>query len=555
MGAKAGATENLLLVGFFVVVLLVTPYSSIDPINLPKMTALGIFSITLMALTIPKLRGSTFYKNKSLYILCSLFALHLLLVLIFSGRNITENFYGIFGRNTGVLTYLSFLIILFTSAILVSQVMISRLISMFLLLGGILIFYGAIQHFGLEPFPYVYAYESKVIGTFGNPNFHSAFMGVVGAIAFANFWNTATNGIVRFLTAMIFLFSIFSISSTNSWQGFFNLIAGVGVAIVLLAYQRGWYKAGNSFLVAGVFAIGMVGLGLLNSGPLADILSKASLTARRFYWEAALKMLSDRPLFGVGLDGFGDWYRRSRSLEAIQFSPGLVSDSAHSVPLEIAAGGGFPLLMIYLGLLILTLHSIVKVVRKKSNLSFGFISISAAWISYQTQSLISINQIALGFIGWTLSGLIIGYASLSDSELQVEASTKISKHSANTKIPITFASFVAPIVGFILGCLISLPPFIASNRFYESLRTSDARVVVEKAYSKPLDARRLLMTVSILERNKFHQESLKMTKFASQEFPDSYEVWTTLMSLTNASDTDKRQATKELSRLEPNLQP
>jgi hypothetical protein len=103
--------------------------------------------------------------------------------------------------------------------------------------------------------------------------------------------------------------------------------------------------------------------------------------------------------------------------------------------------------------------------------------------------------------------------------------------------------------------LISLPPFIASNRFYESLRTSDARIVVEKAYSKPVDVRRLLITVSILERNKFYNESLKMTKSASQEFPDSYEVWTTLKSLTNASDFDRLQAAKQLSRLEPNLKP
>ena len=266
-------------------------------------------------------------------------------------------------------------------------------------------------------------------------------------------------------------------------------------------------------------------------------------------------MLSDHPLVGVGLDGFGDWFRRSRSAEAVQLNPGLLSDSAHSVPLEIAAGGGFPLLLTYLSLLGLTLYSIVKVVRKKTNLSFGFISITAAWFAYQAQSLISINQIALGFIGWSLSGLIIGYASLGEDYIKIEESKKTSKVSHKRKEFLTFTSFIAPIIGLTVGCLISLPPFVASNKFYEGLKTSDARVVVEKAYAKPLDRRRLLIAINILERNKFYKESLKMTLYASQEFPDSHEVWTTLRSLTSASDTVKLQATNELSRHEPNLKP
>jgi O-antigen ligase len=549
------AIENLLVASLFTTVLLVTPYSSIDPINLPKMSALGVFSFTLFAMVLSRLRSSNFSKYKSLVILCLLFAAQLLLILVFSGRNLTESFYGIFGRNTASLTYLSFLIILFVSAVAASQFMISRFILMFLLLGVILLCYGAIQYFGLEPFPYVYTYESKVIGTFGNPNFHSAFMGILGAMAFATVWNENTNKIIRFTSGLIFCLSIFSIYSTNSWQGFFNLVAGVGVAVILLAYQKGWRKLGNSLTMIGGFVIGLVMFGLLNSGPLAGILSKASLTARRLYWEAALKMLSDRPFTGVGLDGFGDWFRRSRSADAIQLNPGLISDSAHSVPLEIAAGGGLPLLLIYLGLLGLTLYSIVKVVRHVSSLSFGFISITAAWFSYQAQSLISINQIALGLIGWSLSGLIIGFASSGENEGEGEETRKISKVTPKRRGTLTFTSFTAPVIGLIVGCLISLPPFMASNKFYDGLKTSDARVIVEKAYSKPLERQRLLIAINILERNEFYQESLEMALYASDEFPDSYEVWTTLRSLTNASDVDKSQAAKELSRLEPNLKP
>lgn len=552
---KTRTIENLLLIGLFIVVLLVTPYSSIDPINLPKMSALGIFAFTIFALTLPKLPGWIGVQHRKLIGLSLLFAFQLLLVLIFSGRSFTLNFYGIFGRNTGVLTYLSLLMVLFVSAVVASQVMISRYVVTFFIIGVILLCYGVIQHFGLEPFPFQNIYANQVFGTFGNPNFHSAFMGILGAIAFTTIWNKDLIKIFRLIAGLIFFLSILSINSTNSWQGFFNLAAGIGVAVILLAHQRGLQKLGNYLLVIGVLIVGMVGLGLLNQGPLADVMSKASLTARRIYWEAALKMLFDHPFTGVGLDGFGDWFRRSRSTEAFKSYSGFISDSAHSVPLEIGAGGGFPLLVTYFGLLLLTLHSIIKVIKKQSNLNFGFITITAAWFSYQAQSLISINQIGLGLIGWTLSGLIIGFASLGDDVAKAKEPKKNTRVSAQGRESSTFTSFVVPIIGLIVSCLISLPPFIASNRFYEGLKTSDARVVVEKAYAKPLDPRRLLIAVNILERNKFYKESFEMTKFTSQEFPDSYEVWTTLRSLTNASDNDKLQATKQLSRLEPNIKP
>jgi len=519
------------------------------------MSALGVLSFILFTLTLKNLRSWNISKNRILISLCILFVLQLFFILAFSGRNLVENFYGVFGRNTGILTYLSFVIMLFVSAVMASQFIISRFILIFLIVGVILIAYGLIQNFGHEPFPYSYTYGNKVIGTFGNPNFHSAFMGILGALAFATTLNIEFSKIIRIISGLIFLMSIFSINSTNSWQGFFNLVAGMGVAGILLAHKRGWRKLGYSFTIIGILTAGLIGLGLLNQGPLANIISKASLTARRFYWEAAQKMLFDHPLTGVGLDGFGDWFRRSRSAEAFEFNASLTSDTAHSVPLDIAAGGGFPLLLIYLGLLSLTLYSIVKVVRRGTNLSFGFISISSAWFSYQAQSLISINQIALGFIGWTLSGLIIGYASLENSEVEMEAVKKTFKGSVKRKNSLTFTSFITPIIGLILGCLISLPPFIASNRFYEGLKTSDARVVIEKAYAKPLDPRRLMIAVNILERNKFYKESLQMTKYTSQEFSDLYEVWTTLRSLTNASDVDKSKALKELLRLDPNFKP
>ncbi len=83
------------------------------------------------------------------------------------------------------------------------------------------------------------------------------------------------------------------------------------------------------------------------------------------------------------------------------------------------------------------------------------------------------------------------------------------------------------------------------------MKTSDARVINVNAYLKPLDTRRMLYAASVLERNKFFKESHEIAVAATQSFPDSYEVWTFLISLTNSTGEDKAKAAVEMKRLDP----
>jgi O-antigen ligase len=72
----------------------------------------------------------------------------------------------------------------------------------------------------------------------------------------------------------------------------------------------------------------------------------------------------DNPIFGVGLDSYGDWYRRSRTIEAtLRRGPDVTSNAAHNVFLDISAYGGFPLVLIYIALMVLVIVSAVKVIK------------------------------------------------------------------------------------------------------------------------------------------------------------------------------------------------
>jgi O-antigen ligase len=89
--------------------------------------------------------------------------------------------------------------------------------------------------------------------------------------------------------------------------------------------------------------------------------------------------------------------------------PDVTSNAAHNVFLDISAYGGFPLLLIYLALMVLVVISAVKVLKRSQGFNAGFVGLVAGWVAFQAQSIISINQIGLALWGWVWSGLIIGY--------------------------------------------------------------------------------------------------------------------------------------------------
>ncbi len=471
-----------------------------------------------------------------------------LVVLVASGGETLQQLFGTTGRNTGLITYLAFSILFVIAMATSTSAFLSRFILVALVVGVASLGYGVMQAVGADPFEWVSAF-SPVFGFLGNPNFQSSLLGILGAIIFTQLLSGSVKIQIKGALLAYLLVTIYVIKETESQQGFLILLIGSAVAIGVFVIHRS-RVLGYSFLGIVAVALTTVLVGTLNKGPLASLLYKDSVTYRGDYWRAGWKMTVENPIFGVGLDSYGDWYRRSRTLEAtLRRGPEVTSNAAHNVFLDISAYGGFPLVLSYIALMALVVISAVRVIKRSEGFNTSFVGLVAGWVAFQAQSIISINQIGLALWGWVLSGLIIGY-EINDRRGDIALERKTGKTSAKP-VQGSAATSLAMFVGFIVGVLVGMPPYLASAKYKSALETGNPTVIQEAAYIWPVDSSRMIQVARTLNENKLEDQGLQVAQDAVERFPDSFGVWATLNSMNKASAEQKAEAMSQMKRLDP----
>lgn len=547
--------ERLLVVMLYGTTLLVLPYTVSDPINLPKMVVLVGIAGALAGLLLFNVKGLVTTSHKPILISSSLFILTLVIVLAKSGEAFSENLYGTAGRNTGVATYVSFTLVALACVVIASEMFIRKVFASFLLIGIFLLAYGIFQYLGFEPFPYINAYESNVFGTFGNPNFQSSFMGMLAVLAAAFTLKSSLRMPFRIASLVLVLGSLIGVYLTNSIQGFFNFALGFSSTVFfyfISTRRKILARITGILLLLGTFSIIAA---FLKIGPLAEFLSKGSMSARVYYWKTAIKIAFDHPFFGVGMDQYVDWLRVYRNSE--QVATNLTADSAHNIYLDVLSSGGFPLFFLFCSFTTLTIISIIRVSKRNLLPSGNYFALVGLWIAYQAQSLISISQIGVAVWGWVFSGLLIGYEintrGGAGKEINKELLSKTkSKRTKEKSSPIHTKLVVATSAGLALGLAVALPPFISAQHYYNAFKTSDARVIKEAAFLKPYNRNSFTQVAGILRSNKFDKDALDVAKEAVIHFPSSFEMWKVVADISAAGSKDQVDAIKRLHELDPN---
>ncbi len=544
---------KLLSFGSLATLLIVTPSSSVDPINVPKFAVLVITASIALSLLVKNYKVIMTSQNRLVLIAGGIFTFSLGVAFLLSDIDPWTQFFGVNGRNTGLVNYLS-LIILFLAASFLTTSGFEGIYAKALLSGGFLsAIYGLIQAFDLDPANWVNPY-SPVIGFLGNPNFQSSFLGISCVVAFALALKEGSRRELRFFYFLFIGFSLFVISKSDAQQGYLVFLAGIVVVVGILIWHSKQKKYFALYAVLSFFGFAVTTFGTLNKGFLAPFLYKESVTYRGDYWRAGWKVTLENPIFGVGLDGYGDWYRRARSIEAtLRRGPEVTSNAAHNVFLDLSSNGGFILLGAYFSVLLLVVVAIIKVLKADKKFDSNFVALVGAWVGYNAQSIISLNQIGLAIWGWILSGAIIGYSLRLNEKVQRGPSKSHKRKSAAdmARRKISPTSSVAVFLGILIGIAAGMPPYLASAKYKTALETGDPVTIQQAAYIWPLESTRMIQVAMTLNDNKLEDQGLKVALDAVERFPDNYGVWSTLNSMNKATEAQKAQALAQMKRLDP----
>jgi hypothetical protein len=227
-----------------------------------------------------------------------------------------------------------------------------------------------------------------------------------------------------------------------------------------------------------------------------------------------------------------------------------MSNASHNVVIDFYAFGGYPLLISYLALLGMGLFAIVKFFKRSNKYDPIFVTLAVIWICYQTQSLISINQIGLTVWGWTSTGLIIAYEKLSR---RGEFTSQRQRRRNSTYEKLLAPGLVASL-GVLVGLLVSWPALNSDAKFYRALNSKNASVLEESLVSKftnPPNSMKFNQAVDLFSRSNLMVPALKYSREAVKFNSDSFDSWKQLYFLPNSTATEKAKALENMKRLDP----
>jgi len=362
-------------------------------------------------------------------------------------------------RRNGFLCYLALSVIFLYASKSINKFNVLRVYKVGILTGFIVSFYGLMQLNGKDFIAWNNPYNA-MISTLGNPNFASAILATLFSLAFFGLLQNNLNLVFKLISLIFILIALVAIIGSDSRQGllaiFFSLIFYFSVYVYLRNKTNGIFL----ILFSGIISI-LAMLGMLQKGPLTSILYKDSVSVRGYYWRAGIEMFKEFPFTGVGVDRYGAYFKEFREAGyALRYGYDITSSNAHNTFIHFFATSGVFVGIAYLSLVffvfITGINSLKRGDLEDKKVLLGLLS---AWIGFQSQSLISIDNIGISVWGWLLSGAILGLCN--NNEVVVEKSLNVQTASGRSVVQI---NVFQPLV----SSVILLPIVIGSTYLYRA---------------------------------------------------------------------------------------
>ena len=558
--AEAKKVQSFILFGGVITTLAIWTKLE-DPINLPKMFVLVLSAAAVLGLALPAFlsvrKFSTPIQRISLGLL-GLLSIGLLVATVATDVKYTAIF-GEFHRNNGFLSYLAMIIMMAAATLVFSFKSVNRYFTFLGIMGLVLSFYGLLQGIGADPVGWKIDYN-PFITTLGNPNFTSGFLGLAG-IAILYLALDEKDRKHQIIYAVGLLANLYILWRSGSIQGVFGFAIGAAVIVLVKIWLVNSKYGQASLLIAAVLGT-PVALAVLNIGPLASRLYQGTLRNRFDYWNAAIGMFKDHPIFGVGIDRFGEYYREYAVQN--QVVQGQMTDNAHSIYLQLLATGGLILFIPYILLvLFVTLVGFKALIKSQGDEKFKVAALFGIWLATIVVNVVTVDNLGVGVWFWITGGVLVAVSAnqVQSNDHNQGQKEKVNKGKSTKSVnsesafPVTYvASFILVISVLVLlvptlGKSSTLYNFKANASSYTTQTYVPALVSESKSASN--DPQYLIQLANLAFTQNAVNEAFVMidqiNKIDSRSYYGNYFAAYAFEALNKRSDAIKyRERLKEL---------
>lgn len=384
----------LYLVLLFFTPLIFTSWNS-ELFELPKMYF--VYSITILIVLFHLIntihRVVPFFKKNILTLPLFLFLASQVLSNIFSIDPHTS-FFGYYSRlNGGLLSIISFSLLLLILPIYLNGKFLKQIINVSLLSGFLVSIYAIAQHFGIDNNKWIQDVQSRVFSSLGQPNWLAAYLCLLLPIGlYKNISEYNKKHITTSLFALINISFYISILFTKSKSGIIS--AAISLSIFLIVYLLKFQKSQKNnppFLREEVRSSEQVGFVLILftiftlssfiiKNPISDKLFPSSITTpvspttstsslnitasediRKIVWAGSIDLWKKFPFFGTGVETFAYSYYWTRPVSHNLTSEwDFLYNKAHNEYLNYLATTGAIGLLTYAAFIIFSFILVLK---------------------------------------------------------------------------------------------------------------------------------------------------------------------------------------------------
>lgn len=360
--------------------------------------------------------------------------------------------FGAYGRFEGAIALVAYAAVAFvTLQVLDTPTRLRELASVFVLSGSVVALYGILQSFGVlrAPEGTLLFETARAFSTYGNPNMLGLFLLIPVALSLGLALSEPEQRLrVAYWAAFAFNSGALVLTFTRAaW-----LSAAVALVFMgLTAWRLRVRFTRADAALSGVVLLGLVALGarsVTSGASVTNVVQRflslfdagsGSMAERVAVWSGTLSAVSERPLLGFGPDTIllvWDAYA-TRSASAV-VAQGQV-DSAHSLPLQLAAGIGVIGAALYLVAVVMMLILGVRtaLLRGRAPGVFLLAAYCAALGSLLLASLVSVTDVGLGVLIWLLAAAV-AVPSATRSDRRVELPLTVSAGAAALLVVLGF---------------------------------------------------------------------------------------------------------------------